>query len=88
MAINTRTTKTGRIVIEMDGCSDYYGGALVQGGIVCKVSFPKTVTLHKTAEGETYLRHDGFNYWEPELVRLAAAGQVKGARVYEFHIVQ
>lgn len=88
MATTIRTTKTSRVIIEMDGCSDYYGGALVQGAIVCKVSFPKGVTVHTDTSGEKVLRFDGFDYWVADLVRMAHVGEVKGARIYEFRIIQ
>lgn len=88
MATTIRTTKASRVIIEMDGCSDYYGGALVQGNIVCKVSLPKTVTVHASADGEQFLRFEGVNYWTNDLVTMASAGEIKGARVYEFRVIQ
>lgn len=38
MTIITRNEKTGRVTIEEDGTSNYYGGALVQGASTIKVS--------------------------------------------------
>ena len=52
--ITTRTTQTGRLIIESDGTSDYYGGALVQGAPVCRLSAPAEVAAR-------YTDVDGFN---------------------------
>lgn len=57
MPITTTTTRTGRVIVESDGCSDYYGGALVQGNVICKVSMPEHVARAWTdADGTFDLR--------------------------------
>lgn len=48
MAINTRTTRTGRVIIELDGCSDYYDGAMVQGALICKISLPAGTNINES----------------------------------------
>ena len=40
MTITTRTTSAGRVIIESDGRSEHYDGALVQGELIAKVSAP------------------------------------------------
>lgn len=40
MTVTIRNTSPSRVVVESDGCSAYYGGALVQGNIICRVSMP------------------------------------------------
>jgi hypothetical protein len=57
MSTTTRTTRTGRVVIESDGCSDYYGGALVQGAAICRISAPADVAARYTdADGAVDLK--------------------------------
>ena len=88
MATTIRTTKEKRVILEMDGCSDYYGGALVQGNIACKISLPNTVTVHTSGEGEKFFQFDGCHYWKEDLAHMAKNGEIKGARVYEFRVIQ
>lgn len=88
MATTIRTTKTSRIILELDGCSDYYDGALVQGNVACKISLPKTVSIHTNTDGEQFFSFDGLYYWHQEIAKMANRGEIKGARVYEFRIIQ
>ena len=46
--VTTHTTRTGRVLIQSDGCSEYYGGALVQGAPVCRISAPAAVVARYT----------------------------------------
>jgi hypothetical protein len=48
MTITTRPTRAGRVVIESDGRSEYYGGALVQGALIARVSAPAAVVERYT----------------------------------------
>jgi len=55
--ITTRTTQTGRVIIESDGTSDYYGGALVQGATVCRLSAPAEVAArYRDRDGDIDLQ--------------------------------
>jgi hypothetical protein len=55
--ITVKPTRTpGRVMIESDGCSDYYGGALVQGATVCRISAPGDLAAEYSArDGHFYL---------------------------------
>ena len=48
MTITTTITRTGRVLIESDGCSDYYGGAAVQGAPIARISAPAAVVARYT----------------------------------------
>lgn len=54
MTITIRKSSSGRVVVESDGCSDYYGGALVQGAIICRVSMPESVATAWTDASGTF----------------------------------
>jgi hypothetical protein len=49
MTITTRPTRAGRVVIESDGVSPYYG-SVCQGSIVCRISAPARVAERYTDE--------------------------------------
>lgn len=52
MTITTRAARSGRVIIESDGCSDYYGGALVAGATICRLSAPPDVVeRYRDADG-------------------------------------
>jgi hypothetical protein len=58
MTITTRPTSNGRVIIESDGASAYYGGALVQGATICRISAPARVAEQYTDdEGMFNLRN-------------------------------
>lgn len=88
MATIIRPTANGRTMLDLDGCSDYYGGATVQGSIVCRISLPPTVTHHVDVYGEHWLAFDGCSEWPARIAEMAANGQIPGARVYEFRRIQ
>lgn len=88
MATTIRSTKNDRIMLELDGCSDYYGGATVQGNIVCRISLPPTVTHHVDAYGQHWLAFEGYSEWPARIAEMAASGRIPGARVYEFRRIQ
>lgn len=48
MTITTRPTSAGRVMIESDGCSAYYGGALVQGEPIARISAPAALVRRFT----------------------------------------
>lgn len=82
MTITIRNTSPDRVVVESDGCSAYYGGALVQGAIICRVSMPKHVATGWTdADGTFKLR--AFRYACMTLVERPA-----GVRFMEWRHVQ
>lgn len=58
MTITIRPARTAnRVIVESDGCSDYYDGALVQGATVCRISAPASlVRLYIDANDELDLR--------------------------------
>jgi hypothetical protein len=56
VTITTRVTRTGRVIIESDGASDYYGGALVQGATICRISAPADVAARYTDSDGIELR--------------------------------
>lgn len=82
MAIKTRITKTGRIVIELDGCSDYYDGALVQGSLVCKISVPAESNVDQVLYDLPRCPNAGRDYID------AIREAVPGIRVYHWSRVQ
>lgn len=49
MTITIRPARTAsRVIIESDGCSAYYGGALVQGAPIARISAPADVVARYT----------------------------------------
>ncbi|MFD1216399.1 hypothetical protein [Microbulbifer celer] len=84
MATKTRTTRTGRVIIELDGCSDYYGGAMVQGALICKVSLPADTDINESINELRALRAPdaGPNYIG------AIREALPGVRVLEWRRVQ
>jgi hypothetical protein len=89
MTITIKPARTpGRVIIESDGCSAYYGGALVQGATICRISAP-------AALAEKYRDRDGdFDMtWFERNLAFARSGEWKrsemaGVRVLERRIVQ
>lgn len=82
MAIKTHTTKAGRIVIKLDGRSDYYGGALVQGAIVCRISVPGNSNPEQVVSSLPRVPNAGAEYID------AIRADVPGIRVYSWRRVQ
>ncbi len=74
MGISTHITKSGRTMIEMDGRSDFYGGALVQGNVICRISIPSGMDVDYVVDNM------------PTIAYLRDAAP--GIRVYEWRKVQ
>lgn len=57
MTTTIRPTSPGRVMIEADGTSAYYGGALVQGNLICRISAPAAIADRFTVDGHVDARH-------------------------------
>lgn len=91
MATVVRKTRNGRHVLILDGCSDYYGGATIQGAIVCRISLPPEFTPIFGKGGLLWFtdpRYPGVYRWAPDIAQEAGRGEIPGARVYEFRYIQ
>lgn len=91
MATVVRKTQNGRHVLILDGCSDYYGGATVQGAIVCRISLPAEVRPMRDAHGVLWFtdpQYPGTYSLPAEIAAAAHRGDIPGARVYEFRRIQ
>lgn len=82
MAVKTHVTKSGRTVIELDGRSDYYSGALMQGAVVCKISVPAGANVDRVIHDLPCVPNAGPRYIE------AIREAVPGIRVLEWDRVQ
>lgn len=87
MATTIKASRTGRTIITLDGCSDYHGGALVQGAQISKVSYPASIKLTEDDYGNKYLSINGVNEDLQQAAYMARRGEIKGARVYELRHV-
>ncbi len=85
MTITTRPTSAGRVMIESDGCSAYYGGALVQGEPIARVSAPAALaarfTLRDTGEVDLRALLD-----EARFER--SCGRDSGVRILSYSVVR
>jgi len=88
MTITVRTTKAGNYIVEMDAF-DKIWNATVAGATVAKVMLPASVELQECEDGH-FGQHPEFGTYhsEAELVHMAAHGDIRGARVYEYRTIQ
>lgn len=83
-----RKTPAGRTILTSDGCSDYYDGALVQGAIICRISFPANIPFSTLEDGTLVGEFQGIKTTATRLAKLALYGDIPGTRVYEFRTVE
>lgn len=91
MGTTIRNGRKGRHILTLDGCSDYYGGATVQGAVVCRISLPAEVVPTRDAHGLLWFTEPAYPgvYSSPDDIATAAhRGEIPGARVYEFRRIQ